>query len=614
MALTTADVYSPQVPGLAQVLGSGLGSLRILQQEGYRRAREAAAKAKAAAELEKQFTPPAPDTDGGQVFAPQIAQNTKALLSFAQDKYKEAVQGSITPNDAKALVAQKLAETNTTTKRAKDSQAAIDKFKAEARANNLDVSKVGGFVNMATTDPATGQTMDINQFDPEALTQGVTNADVIDKAGAVQNFLKGLAGKQESDYSTAARLGGTGITRSASSNIFASDAQGRTIYTLDAQGNRVPKIANLRALEQAALQDPQMAALLRRSLEQGQKPTATALMGIGGEHVTDDQLEALNAQTDQNTGLERQSLADLLRPYGTLVQKQKETYLAPRAPRASAGSKQAAHIEATDGSFDAPGTYNATVERSASGVAVQPGNTKVDVRATNPGTTQEGFAHYGKGAAPKIVKKDGTRVDTEAKNLLVNGFYQEDGQGHFNYVADNKTPLAGGYGEPFKILVDSKTKRLHQLAPGESAETLIRNGKAEYATHLNVYAHKNENYTADLGKLTDELMQEKNSNDEPKYQSRARAELVAKDALEKGRSRKLVPYAENAVTIDNDTRTPQGKGYYKPFEQRVQAENARIRSSAPRNRPNPLGFGAPKAAASAAPKLKTVGKNNALGF
>jgi hypothetical protein len=494
MALTNSDVYSLQAPGLATVLGNGLGPLNIIRQEGYRRAREAAARAKAQADLEKQFTPPTPDTDGGQVFAPQVAQSATDMLSYAKDTYQKAVAGGITPNDAKALVATKLAEHNTMTKRAKDSQAALDKFRDTAKANNLDVSKVGAFLNMATTDPTTGKTMDATKFDPESLAQGVTNGELLDKANVVQSFVKGLAAKQENDYATAARLGGTGISRSSASNIFASDAKGNTIYTLDGRGNRVPKIANIQALEQAALQDPQMAALLRNSMQEGQKPTATALMGLSGEHVTDDQLEALNAQTDQNTPHERQTLADLIRPYGTLVQKQGETYRAPHfSTAAKAKPLKAGQATATPTSSyglsvsDSPvsptvDNRGGTMGSFLGGAAVQRGESRPD-KYSFPRVGVE----FGSEARPYVKVKvntrdlsvlgkggEATRYNKNDVNSLVDG--NATGR-HFVLESNGKRmglPTAGADGRTSADAFEDMKEMISRMTPAEARKAVLK--------------------------------------------------------------------------------------------------------------------------------------------
>lgn len=342
MALTSSDVYSPQNPGLASVLGSGLSPLHIIQQEAQRQSRERFAlikanaidnKTKAAAE--KVPTLPLPDMKGAEYFQDELNQSLKQTYADQLEDYKTKP-----PVDAKFSSLSRVAGHNGKAAMMREKGAEIDKLKATAAASNLDPAKVQEGLSKLLTDPETGQRIAADKFDSAALAGFHDNADYLDERKVVQTFLQGLAQRQESEYTTAARPGRPGMAYSAASNIFANDGRGKTLYAMDARGNRVPQIANIQALEQAALQDPQMAALLRRRLETGQLPTASLLMGLGPEHVTDDQLEALNAQTDQNTPHERQTLADLLRPYGTLVEKQRE--LSPQAvrqPRASAALK-----------------------------------------------------------------------------------------------------------------------------------------------------------------------------------------------------------------------------------------------------------------------------------
>jgi hypothetical protein len=648
MALTNSDVYSLQAPGLATVLGSGMGPLNIIRQEAARLARERALKAKAQADLEKQFTPPVPDTDGGQIFAPQVAKSANDLLTFSQKTYQDAVNGKITPNDAKTLVAAKLAEHNTTTKRAKDSQAAIDKFQATAKANNLDVSKVGGYIKMATSDPTTGQTMGINSFDPEGLTQGVTNADLLDKAGVVQGFLKGLAGKQETDYATAARLGGTGVTRSASSNIFASDAKGRVIYTLDSQGNQVPKIGNLRALEQAAMQDPQMAALLRRSLEQGQVPSATALMGISPEHLTDEerdaQLETLNGPLNPVGGQQRQSLADLIRPYGTLVTKQGETYKAPWRPRApaAAGKLKAGQATATPTSSyglsvsdnpTTPGVDNrgGTMGSFLGSAAVQSGQTTsakynfprvgVDFATeTNPHVkvkvnTRDLFV-LGKGG-------DATRYNKNETNSLVDG--KATGR-HFVLEANGKRmglPTDGSNGGTSADAFEDLKGIISRMTPAEARKAQL---KSYYEVGVTGKSGTSGDGTGGKAKIIGYKDADGDYLDEEGRKAAVASGSVVTPVYDKEESQDvtLAPatagldaqVARQTPGYNPRQRTPQEAELIRLLEQKGGRvvdpyHTSTKREPSTTTRPDPLNF-APRPAA--APKAKTVGKNNALGF
>lgn len=342
MALTSSDVYSPQSPGLATILGSGLGPLHIIQQEAQKQSRErialartqaAADKAKAAAE--KVPTLPLPDMKGAEYFQDELNQSAKQTYADQLEDYKTKPHA-----DAKFSSLGRLAEHNGKAAMMREKGAEIDKLKETAAASNLDPAKVQEGLRNLLTDPETGQRITASKFDAGALPGFHDNADYLDEKKVVQTFLKGLAQRQESEYTTAARPGRPGMTYSATSNILANDGRGKTLYTMGADGRRVPQIANIQGLEQAALQDPQMAALLRRRLELGQRPTASLLMGLEPGQVTDDQLEALNAQTEQNTPHERQIVADLLRPYATLVEKQRE--LSPQAvrqPRASAAQQ-----------------------------------------------------------------------------------------------------------------------------------------------------------------------------------------------------------------------------------------------------------------------------------
>ncbi len=332
MADPASLVYSSANPGLATVLTSGLGPLHELMRQEYARQKQAAAATKTKAAAEKLQAPPKFDMKGSEWFQPLTNARAQGLYPKALKRYQtepltEARFGNAADEaEHNGMTAQELAVGNEFTK-------AI----SEAEKNNLDKTRVAQGIERMRFDE-NGKMRDAHEIDLKELAGQHTNADYINAGATVEGFLKGISQKQETDYTTAARTGRAGMFRSSASNIFASDDQGKTIYTLDGRGNRVPKIANIQALEQAALQNPQMAALLRRNQENGQKPTASLLMGLGPEHVTDDQLEALNAQTDQQTPHARQALADLVRPYGTLVAKQRELS-ALAIPRPPAGSK-----------------------------------------------------------------------------------------------------------------------------------------------------------------------------------------------------------------------------------------------------------------------------------
>ncbi|MGI4873237.1 MAG: hypothetical protein ACRYFX_18910 [Janthinobacterium lividum] len=553
MALGAGDVYSPQVPGLATVLGSGLSPTRIYQQEAYRQAAAVRQAGRAQVDAEKLQTPPTLNVNGSQWFQPEVDASAKQVYNKALEAYK-----ALPLNEARNAVKALEAEHNGLTQRTADMGAAIDKVIATARANNLDEGKVREGFGRLLADPATGQPRSAKDIKADEFATFDQNPDYYNEQAVVQSFLKDLSQKQESDFTTAARPGQAGMSDSASSNIFANDGKGKILYTLDGRGNRVPKIANIQALEQAALQNPQMAALLRRNLENGQRPTASLLMGLGGEHVTDDQLEALNAQTNQNTPQERQVLADLLRPYGTIVEKQRElSPLAVPRPRAGAGAKGNNQAPYTQPTFDGAEQRYSLPNTPETTTTVYPGGTgpsaylplPYERSATAP---RQDYATYGTPSPPPVdVTRDGKTANKHIESFTPGEFDIIGPNNTVEHRTQNKQPLSGYPGESHGAFVSEETgKILHPATTAEGIE-LVRTGKARLGVQFDFNTEKNENFAANLKGTTDRLMKETDRLGQPKYASRELAESEARKFLSIPTVRTThLRTKENAATVD----------------------------------------------------------------
>ena len=338
MALGFADVYSPQSPGLATVLGSGLAPLRVIQQEAYRRQQQAAAaaKEKAAAEKaqaaqERAFTVPKPYMNGGRLFAPQVAQSAQAAYDAGLGYYRQAAAGKLSPNEARMLTGQEMAKHEAFTRDTAAYQKEIDEFRANAPKHFIAPDKVEQAINTWVRDPATGEVIDLKTqpFNSAGLAGATTNPDYLDGHAVAQKFVHDLAQKQESDYTTAARVGQAGLHNVSSSNLYESH-NGKPVLELGPDGALRPRFANLPGLVQEAFRNPQMTALLHGELRKGATSAAEALLrlthGSRSDAQLDQNLEALNNQLDPATneaGAES-TMDKLLRPFATRTEKHQE--------------------------------------------------------------------------------------------------------------------------------------------------------------------------------------------------------------------------------------------------------------------------------------------------
>ena len=335
-----ASVYNGQFMGDATVLGSGLAPLQAFQQQARLRAAQQARDAAAKAALERSFVPPTPDTDGGQLFAPQVAESAKGLMDYSRDQYQQAANGKLTAYEARVNVASRLAQHNVVTKRAKDAQGYIDKFRDSARTNFLDPGKVGVALDSVTRDPQTGKVVDINNFDPDAaLPPLLTNADYLSESAAVNDFLDKAQLSHKASFTQAARPGQAGMQYEMNSLRlpFADNGRGEPLMIRKPDGTRVPKIANIEALDELANAHPQMAAIIKRRYQQGLDASAAAILN-------GDNTPAPSAQ---------QTTADLLRGYGSINQVRREIspLAVPRPASSSAGAPKFTTNDPNAGGF-----------------------------------------------------------------------------------------------------------------------------------------------------------------------------------------------------------------------------------------------------------------------
>ncbi|MGI4872108.1 MAG: hypothetical protein ACRYFX_13130 [Janthinobacterium lividum] len=341
MALTLSDVYSPQVPGLATVLGSSLGPLRIAQQEAYRQAhlqhQKQAQETKAKAAAEKMQTPPTLNMNGSQWFQPEVDASARDVYAGSLEDYKTKPL-----NEARMSSKAREAKHNGLTQRAADAGAAIDNVITTARANSLDEGAVRVGMAQLLTDPDTGNPLSAHDFSPHSLATFNQNPKYFDRKDVTDKFVAKQLKEQEDRHTTAARPGQAGMQYDVRSNMF-EERNGKPVMEMGPNGPR-PKIANLDLWEQAAMRDPKMAAMLREQLDNGAASTADALMRLTHGTMSDDQadaaLEALNGQTDSGTAKSRAIVDDLIRSYGFLSkQKVESSPLVVRPPHATAAGK-----------------------------------------------------------------------------------------------------------------------------------------------------------------------------------------------------------------------------------------------------------------------------------
>ncbi len=329
MALTSSDVYSPQTPGLAQVLGSGLGPLHVVQQEYARHLREHQAATKLAKQREAAAASKLIPLDGkgADPYQDELLKIKTDGYDEQKGYYVQATRGEISLLEAQTKSRQVASKVQAAVDRTNAIEAARKEAIAKAADSRYNTPALIQAINEAryrTDEEGNRVLIPSHELDTRRFTDPLTNPDHYNPTEVINKWLDELGTHEHKEYTQAARAGVAGRTRMGDSNIFAYDEKAQPLYTLNGQGQRVRQIANLGLLEQAGVRDQYVSGLLRKQLEAGQQPSAARLMGLPVGEVSDADLEALNAQTDTGTPHSRQIFADLAREYGTDTQRNQE--------------------------------------------------------------------------------------------------------------------------------------------------------------------------------------------------------------------------------------------------------------------------------------------------
>lgn len=623
MALSTSDVYSPQSPGLATVLGSGLQPLRILQQEEYRRQQQA----HNAARLKQQ----------------QEAADARNVVSLEangwlphNDELTAAVQAGY--EKQKAIYAD---PTKSAFQKKAEAQQIANSLKQQAdRSNELNARykttiglasdprydkaalETGAYGTFFQADPTTGEkkAIPLAQYDPSALDNAATNPAFFNRDKVLQTFIKAEADKESVRLSKAAPLGGYGVNRQASSDIFDVNPDGTLAINKDGSY----KIRDINALVQRAHADPFMAAILRDNAAKAQQGAGADVMANYGE-LTDEQRATLNG-LPAAAPAERADLATMLAGYGKVKSSSVQSYRAPHFARAAGKEKNppvyAAPVEAdyvAPGQVDNPGTQDGAAPLPF-GANPTGSDTFATLQAAQVPKGPQQVLATSKYSVPAPVhatasgqnKPYQTDVNGVAfRQALVQG---EDGKYHWRTNIDK--PTVGSFGDAVALPVNKATGVPLTPADGAAYEAAVRDPQNEVRSFVQVITPKNKNFTADykqrLKELTAERDRQAAEGDEgAKRMTNAALEDKAREDATGATTISYVPnYGQDARTLDGLTQAGP-KGNYRAHREGVAGHQQRVRA-APAKRADPLGFGG--RTAQAAPKAKTIGKNNALGF
>lgn len=627
MALTSSDVYSPQSPGLATVLGSGLNPLRILQQEEYRRQQQAHAAARLKQQQEAADTRGlsfAGDTKGWLPHNEELATMKKnayaKMIAIGTDPTKSAIEKKALQQEAWDEVVS-AADKSRQLNKAYTERLALA---SDKRYNKTALEKALYGAAFTTDENGIKQAKSIAETDAGVFDAVTGSRNVYNEDEVLKQFIKAESDKENERVGTAARPGGYGTTNTFVSDVFASK-NGKQVFNADGS----PAIRDINALIQRAHADPFMATILRDNAQRSQQEAGADAM-TNYAQLTPEQNAALNGLRPTSTA-ERVDLADLVTQYGRVKTSSTQTYRA--APRPPAGTKEknppvyAAPVEAdyvAPGQVENPGTQDGAAPLPYAANPTGSDTFRTLQAAQVPKGPQQVLA-TSKYSVPAPVHATASgqnkpyQTDVNGvvfRQALVQG---EDGKYHWRTNIDK--PTVGSFGDAVALPVNKATGVPLTPADGAAYEAAVRDPQNETRSFVQVITPKNKNFTAEYNQRLAQLKQQRQKQQDGdilgkgKYNTDAElADQAREDATGTTTITYVPNYGQDARTLDGLTQSgPQGN--YRAHREGVAGHQQRVRAATPTKRADPLGFGAPRpAATSTAPKAKTIGKNNALGF
>jgi hypothetical protein len=591
MALSSSDVYSPQTPGLATVLGSGLGPLHIIQQEAARvqRERQAAARLKQQQEAADARNVVPIDANGWLPHNEELRALTEAAyqkqLAIYGDPTKSAFQKKAEALQEASRVKQLADRSNELNARYKTTIGLASDPRYDKAA-----LETGAYSTFFQTDPTTGEkkAVPLSKYDPSALDNAAVNPAYFNRDKVLQTFIKAEADKESVRLSKAAPLGGYGVNRQASSDIFDVNPDGTLAINKDGSY----KIRDINALVQRAHSDPFMAAILRDNAQKAQQGAGADVMANYGE-LSAEQRATLNGLPTAPTA-ERIDLATMLAGYGKVKSSEQQTYRAPWRPRADAKQKNppiySAPVEADyvapgqvenpgtqDGAAPLPFTANPTgSDTFATLQAAQVPKGPQQVLATSKYSVPAPV-HATASGQNKPYQTDINGVSF--RQALVQG---EDGKYHWRTNIDK--PTVGSFGDAVALPVNKATGVPLTPADGAAYEAAVRDPQNEVRSFVQVITPKNKNFAAEYNQRLRELTAERDrqvaeGDEGAKRMTNATLQDKAREEATGTTTISYVPnYGQDARTLDGLTQSGP-KGNYRAHREGVAGHQQRVRAA-----------------------------------
>jgi hypothetical protein len=602
-----ATPYSP-VPlgqsgtGQAFVLGTDSTALNILRQGEAARRRQAQLEEQL---RQKQLQQDAKDyldaskfnLEGGRIFqkgltdvvAPEAQQRLQALY---QDKTLTPMQRSM---KAREIQNGYEGERQMTLQK----QQTVDNFLKTSIADP-EINQEGVALSLAEAAKGKDGPLRASQFNEDDITNGIlAKASVYNAPVVVQNAIKGIQPAITEAVAQAGKVGGTHSQLTTTARFYDIDPTTHRVRTKDGQPIISINDDSLALLKQNKRFSLLVEDRVARAQEQG--------------IVLD----------------EKKAAADLIGPYASY----KETASAGRnaQPRAASGAGKP--------------KYTINLAPAQEGFTVHGGTTDTGEVITTPGASDPltalrsgrsmtttvqpviatNYGSYGQMPQPTVSTPTNPSKPLKFEGLNSRRLLQPDDKGNYSLVTNNAQPIYGTAGPAIAVLRNPKTGE-YKLPSAD--EATARKQAAEYlnkgwiiGTAVKVAVPKNKNFTAEYGPILQRLKAENDAPADPGSMSitpkRRKSEDELKDEAFKlaatATVNALIPYDEETQgSIDNQTG-----GAYRAFHQQ-QGQRGKALRTAQTTKADPFGFGSPPAAAKpAAPKaskVKTVGKNNALGF
>jgi hypothetical protein len=595
MARITIPPYVP-VPngagsGEAFQLGSGLAPLNFFRQNDAVNQKRAQQAAKLQEDRRKEdfknFTlAPKLDGDAWSPFNEEVTNLKQGTLgrweAVSQDKNLNSYQKDTTYNKDYAQFKGVLNATM-------GAKEAHKEFLAARKDVNAGGVRNGGilqekmFDKLDKVDPVTGERKRIAalEFDPNSWNELDNDLDTYNIGAASADFVKRAFGDYEVDRTKAARPGGTGSVKSASSNIFKlNPATGEPL--LDKEGDPIPNVDAPGLMIKANSDIPTKVFLDTMQREQQARLQPVVDKMGRNEPLTDEDRAIVEASDKTRADF----LADYISSKGKLSVANRQTYLKPIAPRSSAASKPKSIVNTgqVNQGFTAMG--------GAANVGVEPNPTDIGFndffagkKPNNRDVSAPNFGSYAHMPAPSYsTPSNPNGKPFKLQGVRVRKVFLPDENGVYSLQTNNAKPIYGNAQDGVAILRNRKTGE-YKLPPADEAQAtemakkLIAEGW-EIGTGISVDVPKDKNFAAKYEARRASLQRSNDAMEVSDGSRRKTPQEIDDEAYEAAVGetvQAIVPYdMETAGSIDNQTA-----GSYKDFHRANRQKTASYGQLAP---------------------------------